>query len=72
MKKMWRNVGNTLYKFFNILMKILLHFFVNFCKNLWKIIGKYEKYFRVSVSFKNTIITLCIMTVLNISRLQIS
>ncbi len=35
-KKIWRNVKNTSYKFFNIL--------VNFWKNLWKIVGKCEKY----------------------------
>ncbi len=42
-KKIWRNVGNTSYRFFNILMKILLQFFVNFCKNLRKLIGKLWK-----------------------------
>ncbi len=42
-KKIWRNVGNTLCKFLNILMEILLHFLVNSWKNLWKIIGKIWK-----------------------------
>ncbi len=39
-KKIWRNVGNTSYTFFNILMITLWYFFVNFWKNLRKIIGK--------------------------------
>ncbi len=47
-KKIWRNVKNTSYKFFNILMKILWHFLVNFRKNLWKII---EKIWRILYGF---------------------
>ncbi len=69
-KKIWRNVGNTSYKFINILMEILWHFLVNFWKNSEKLWEKYEKYFMVSVSFENAVITLCIVTVLNISPLQ--
>ncbi len=39
-KKIWRNVGHTSYKFFNILMEVLWHVRVNFSENIWKIIGK--------------------------------
>ncbi len=42
-KTIWRNVGNTSYKFFSILIEILWHFLVNFWKNLWKIIAKIWK-----------------------------
>ncbi len=37
-KKISRNVGNTLYNFFNILIEILWHFLVSFWRNLWKIL----------------------------------
>ncbi len=43
-----------------------------FGKTYEKLSEKYEKYFMVSVSFKNAVITLGIMTVLNTSPLQIS
>ncbi len=39
-KNIWRNVGNTLYKFLNILTEILWNLLVYLWKNLWKIIGK--------------------------------
>ncbi len=64
--------GEYSYKCFNVLIQILWHFLVNFWKTYKKLLGKYEKYFMVSVSFKNAVITLCIVTVLNISPLQIS
>ncbi len=41
-KEIWRNVRNTLHKFF-VLKEILWHFLVNFWKNFWKIIEKIWK-----------------------------
>ncbi len=61
-KKIWRNVGNTSYKLFNILMEILWLFLSIIGKTYEKLLEKYEKYFIVSVSFKNAVINLCIMT----------
>ncbi len=49
-KKIWRNVGNTLYKFFNILVEILWHFLFYFGKTYEKLLQKYEKYYMVSIS----------------------
>ncbi len=48
------------------------HIFLSiFGKAYEKLLEKYEKYFMVSIFIENTVITLCIMTVLNISLLQI-
>ncbi len=70
-KKIWRNVWNTCtnflifwLKFYDILLSI-------FGKTYEKLLEKHEKYFMVSVPFKNAVIIL-IMTALNISPLQIS
>ncbi len=53
------------WKFYDIFLSI-------FRKTYEKLLEKYEKYFVASVSFKYAVITLCIMTVLNIFSLQIS
>ncbi len=56
-----------------ILCTNFLIFWWKFCDMFLSIFRKtYEKYLMVSVPFKNVVITLCIMTALNISSLQIS
>ncbi len=74
--KLWRKFAET----WGILCTNFLTFWWKFCdifssifgKIYEKLLEKYEKYFMVPVSFKNAVITLRIMTVLNISTLEIS
>ncbi len=47
-------------------------FLSTFGKTYGKFLEKYEKYFMVSVPFRNAIIILRIMTRLNVSPVQIS
>ncbi len=54
-KKIWRNVGNTSYKFFNISMEFCHISLSIFGKIYEKLLEKYKKYFMVSISFKNTV-----------------
>ncbi len=74
--KLWRKFEETR----GLLRTNFFIFWGKFCDIFLSIFGKthekllenYEKYLTVSVSFKNAVITLCIMPVLNISPLQIS
>ncbi len=55
-KKFWRKVGNTLYKFWDILKGNFVTFYINFWKNLWKIIQKTWNYFEKSLKLPGEII----------------
>ncbi len=53
-RKIWRNVGNFSYKFFNTLIEILWVFLSIFGRTYETLWEKYDKYFTVFVSFRGS------------------